>query len=49
MVFHVMLVPTLGCSSNCGYCWSSEENSNLMTIETLKKLLNGWKIFEMTL
>jgi sulfatase maturation enzyme AslB (radical SAM superfamily) len=35
MVFHVMIIPTLGCPSNCGYCWSSEEDSELMTVETI--------------
>ena len=26
MAFHVMIIPTLGCPSNCSYCWSSEEH-----------------------
>jgi uncharacterized protein len=43
MVFHVMLVPTLGCPSNCGYCWSSEEGSELMSIDTLKQTVNWLK------
>jgi len=45
MVFHVMLVPTLGCPSNCGYCWSSEEDSELMSIETLKKTVEWLENF----
>ncbi|MDD3407107.1 MAG: TIGR04083 family peptide-modifying radical SAM enzyme [Methanomicrobium sp.] len=39
--FHVMIIPTLGCPSNCVYCWSSEENSPVMTIDTVKKTV-GW-------
>lgn len=43
MVFHVMLVPTLGCPSNCGYCWSSDESSEMMSIDTLKQTVNWLK------
>ncbi len=45
MVFHVMLIPTLGCPSNCGYCWSSEEDSELMTIETIEEVVKWLKNF----
>ena len=45
MVFHVMLIPTLGCPSNCSYCWSSEENSPLMSIETIKEVVAWLKDF----
>lgn len=41
MAFHVMLIPTLGCPSNCHYCWSSEEGSPMMSIETVKEVV-GW-------
>jgi uncharacterized protein len=34
--FHVMIIPTLGCPANCKYCWSSEESSPIMTLETLR-------------
>jgi uncharacterized protein len=34
--FHVMLIPTLGCPSKCKYCWSSDESSPLMTIDTIR-------------
>ncbi|WAC05527.1 MAG: TIGR04083 family peptide-modifying radical SAM enzyme [Methanoregula sp.] len=37
--FHVMLIPTLGCPSRCSYCWSSEEGSPLMTIETVREVV----------
>jgi len=40
MAFHVMLVPTLGCPSNCSYCWSSEEGSPVMSIETIKEVVD---------
>jgi uncharacterized protein len=34
--FHIMIIPTLGCPANCRYCWSSEESSPVMSIETAK-------------
>ncbi len=45
MVFHVMLVPTLGCPSNCSYCWSSEVDSDLMSIETVEEVVKWLKNF----
>jgi len=39
MAFHVMLVPTLGCPSNCEYCWSSEEGSPVMSVDTIKEVV----------
>ena len=45
MVFHVMIVPTLGCPSNCCYCWSSEEDSDLMSIETAEEVVKWLKNF----
>lgn len=41
--FHVMLVPTLGCPSKCSYCWSSEEGSPVMSIETIKEVVKWLK------
>ena len=44
--FHVMIIPTLGCPSNCKYCWSSEEGSPIMTVETVREIvtwLQGFK------
>lgn len=43
--FHVMLIPTLGCPSNCSYCWSSEEDSPVMSIETIKEVVEWLKDF----
>jgi uncharacterized protein len=45
MVFHVMLIPTLGCPSNCSYCWSSEVDSELMSIETVEEVVKWLKDF----
>ena len=36
-----MIIPTLGCPSSCGYCWSSDESSPVMTVETVKEIV-GW-------
>jgi len=33
--FHVMIIPTLGCPGRCKYCWSSDENSPRMTMDTV--------------
>lgn len=45
MPFHVMLIPTLGCPANCNYCWSSEEKSPIMSIETIKEVVEWLKVF----
>ncbi len=45
MPFHVMLIPTLGCPSKCSYCWSSEEGSPKMSIETIKDVVTWLKKF----
>ena len=45
MSFHVMLIPTLGCPSNCSYCWSSEEDSPVMSIETIEEVVKWLKNF----
>ena len=37
--FHVMIVPTLGCPSKCAYCWSSEEGSPVMSIDTVREIV----------
>lgn len=43
--FHVMIIPTLGCPSKCAYCWSSEEGSPVMSIETIKDTVEWLKTF----
>ncbi|MCE5213830.1 MAG: TIGR04083 family peptide-modifying radical SAM enzyme [Methanobacterium sp.] len=45
MAFHVMLIPTLGCPSNCNYCWSSEEDSPMMKIEIIEDVVEWLKNF----
>jgi len=45
MAFHVMLVPTLGCPSNCGYCWSSDEGSPVMSIDIIRETVEWLKDF----
>jgi len=43
--FHIMLIPTLGCPSKCSYCWSSEEGSPVMSIETINDVVAWLKNF----
>ena len=43
--FHIMLIPTLGCPGKCKYCWSSEEGSPIMHIETVKEVVAWLKNF----
>lgn len=45
MPFHVMLIPTLGCPAKCSYCWSSEEKSPIMSIETIKEVVEWLRVF----
>ena len=45
MAFHIMLIPTLGCPSNCNYCWSSEENSPIMDIKIIEEVVEWLKNF----
>ncbi|EKF84733.1 TIGR04083 family peptide-modifying radical SAM enzyme [Methanobacterium formicicum] len=47
MAFHVMLIPTLGCPSDCEYCWSSEEGSPVMDIDVIKETVEWLKDFRM--
>ena len=41
--FHVMIIPTLGCPSNCAYCWSSDEHSPVMKKETVAAIASWLK------
>ncbi len=40
-----MLIPTLGCPSKCSYCWSSEEGSPVMSIDTIREVVTWLKDF----
>lgn len=44
--FHVMLIPTLGCPGSCKYCWSSEEGSPVMPIDTVREVVEWLKSFD---
>jgi len=39
MTFHVMIIPTLDCPSNCKYCWGSEKKSKVMDIEVIEEIV----------
>lgn len=39
MTFHVMIIPTLSCQSNCSYCWGHEDNAELMDIDVVKQIV----------
>lgn len=43
--FHVMIILTLGCPSKCAYCWSSDVDSPIMSIETVKDIVAWLKDF----
>ncbi|MGB9937284.1 MAG: TIGR04083 family peptide-modifying radical SAM enzyme [Methanobacterium sp.] len=45
MAFHIMIIPTLGCPANCNYCWSSEESSPVMSLETVHETVEWLKKF----
>ncbi len=50
--FHVMIIPTLGCPSKCHYCWSSDESSPRMSIETVREItewLKGYQSNQITI
>lgn len=40
-----MIIPTLGCPSNCNYCWSSEEGSPVMNVEIIHEMVKWLKNF----
>jgi len=40
-----MIIPALGCPSKCNYCWSSEDGSFVMSIETFQEIVNWFKNF----
>lgn len=40
-----MIIPTLGCPSKCSYCWSSEEGSPIMDMETVRDVVLWLKNF----
>jgi uncharacterized protein len=40
-----MVVPTLGCPASCGYCWSSDKNSPVMSVETAQEMVEWLRGF----
>ena len=38
MTFHVMIIPTLNCPSNCKYCWGSENKKEMMDLEIIDQI-----------
>lgn len=45
MVFHVMLVPTLNCPSNCSYCWGSKDDSGVMGVDVVEEVVQWLQNF----
>ncbi|MDH7593074.1 MAG: TIGR04083 family peptide-modifying radical SAM enzyme [Methanomicrobiales archaeon] len=43
--FHIMIIPTLGCPSRCSYCWSSDAKSPVMTIDTIREIVEWLRDF----
>lgn len=43
--FHIMIIPTLGCPSRCSYCWSSDTNSPVMQIDTVREIVEWLRNF----
>ena len=39
MTFHVMIIPTLNCPSNCKYCWGSENTKEIMDISIIDNII----------
>lgn len=44
--FHVMIIPTLGCPGRCKYCWSSDETSPRMPLDTIDDIVRWLKPLE---
>ena len=45
MTFHVMIIPTLNCPSNCKYCWGSENTKEIMDISIIDNIIEWLKDF----
>ncbi|WP_409199484.1 TIGR04083 family peptide-modifying radical SAM enzyme [Methanobrevibacter sp. DSM 116169] len=43
MSFHVMIIPTLNCQSNCKYCWGSENTDEIMDKEIIDNTIKWLK------
>lgn len=40
-----MLVPTPGSPARCRYCWSSEERSPVMSVDTVREVVDWLREF----
>ena len=45
MTFHVMIIPTLNCPSNCKYCWGSENKNEMMDLTVIDDICNWLEDF----
>ncbi|MCK9151570.1 TIGR04083 family peptide-modifying radical SAM enzyme [Methanobacterium alcaliphilum] len=45
MAFHIMLIPSMDCPSNCSYCWGVDKESDLMSIEVIEETVQWLKNF----
>lgn len=45
MAFHVMLIPSMDCPSNCSYCWGVDKESEIMSIEIVEETVRWLKNF----
>lgn len=45
MAFHVMLIPSMDCPSNCSYCWGVDKESELMDIKIIEETVEWLKNF----
>ncbi|QUH24164.1 TIGR04083 family peptide-modifying radical SAM enzyme [Methanobacterium alkalithermotolerans] len=45
MAFHVMIIPSMDCPSNCSYCWGVDKESDLMSLETIEEVVKWLKNF----
>ncbi|MBV1754189.1 MAG: TIGR04083 family peptide-modifying radical SAM enzyme [Methanobacterium sp.] len=45
MAFHVMIIPSMDCPSNCSYCWGVDKESELMSLETIEETVKWLKNF----
>ena len=49
MTFHVMIIPTLNCPSNCKYCWGSENKKEMMDLEIIDEIITWLADLGMTM
>ena len=45
MTFHIMIIPSLNCPSNCKYCWGSENTNEVMDINIIEQIVKWLENF----